>query len=265
LTWRKVILLLWNMRIITDTCIWYRIADGIYDKRLIKSLPLTATALNFIELLSSPKLSTPDGRLYILKILRNIIELNPYYNLMAPYDFAAREYLGKKIRKKFHLSQVYDICKYGFSEESIQYYISLRKNRVDDFKHSITTQIINNRTNAENMERLKKANEAALSAASDFLRELSNVLAINVRNVNTNRIFVKGKGMELYIRSRAHYNQKLFNVANYQVNGNDQLDLSNLLYVKHEDTYWTTDTKWINIIRTVNMSHKLFNIYPDPQ
>lgn len=253
------------MRIITDTCIWYRIADGLYDKQFIKSLPLTATALNFIELLSSPKLLTPEGRLYILKILRTIIDINPHYNLMAPYDFAAKEYLGKKIRKKFHLSQVHDICNYGFSEKSIEYFVNLRKNRVDDFKHSLTTQIINNRTNAEIMEKLKKANDAALSAASDFLNELSNVLLINVRKVNKNRILVKGKGMEFYIRSRAHYNQKLFNVANYQPAGNDQLDLSNLLYVKHEDLYWTTDTKWKNIIKTVNMGKKLFNLYPDPE
>lgn len=250
------------MRIITDTNIWYYIADGTIEFHAIKHLPLTATVVNLIELLSSPGLSNPHTYKNVLAACRAIKRFNPQFNLMAPYDFAAREYLGKKFKKKFHLNSFYEICDFGVTEEKIKYYTTLRSERVKDFKDSLTAQIIANRSRPDVLSQLKIANDAADMAVRDFLNELKNILLININNVNKNRIFRNGKGLDLYVRSRAHYNQKLILESNYLPAGNDQLDLANLLYVRNEDLYWTSDPKWINIINTVNMGHKLFKKYP---
>lgn len=246
------------MRIITDTNIWYSIADGKYSFNDVKHLPLTATALNLIELISSPGLNGPDSYKTVLKTCRVIKRFNPHFNLMAPYDFAAREYLGKKLKKKHHLSSFYKSCEEGISDEQIKNYTSLRTDRINDFKNSLTAQIIFNKSNPEVLSQLRVANDAADSAGRDFLKELKNILSINIQNIDKNRILRKGKGMDLYLRARAHYNQKLILEKNYLPAGNDQLDLANLLYVREGDLYWTTDNKWINIINTVNMGHKLF-------
>lgn len=248
------------MGIVTDTNILYHIADGLYPIERIKQLPLIVTASNIVELISSPKIQTEEGHRQVINVCNTIRRFNPKYQLQLPYDFVAREYFGKKLKGKILLRAFYDVCDYGIGDEQRNESVKMRKARVTDFKASMIEQIKNVKLSPEIVSKLSEANTAADSSATDFALELQKVTGVNPRSADKARIQRKGKGMDLYIRARAKYNQNLTLKKGYLPAGNDQLDLANLMYVRNEDLYWTTDEKWLNIINDVNMGHKLFNL-----
>lgn len=243
--------------IVTDTNVWYRIVEDKIDENIIKRLPITVTAFNIIELLSSPNLLNISGRKYVLKACRAIINANPHFIRNLPYEFVANEYFGKKVKRKILLSEFYKLCKEGFDNLDVEYLVGLRDERVQGFRSSLTAQIANVRSNKTLKQRIGQPDEATNISTNDFLHEIARQLKINPRKVNMKRILERGKGLELYLRARGRYNQRL-SLERQSPAGNDQFDITNLMYVKENDVYWTFDAKWIEIINEVDMGHKLF-------
>ncbi len=247
--------------IITDTNFWYDLTDGLFDKDAVKGLPIAVTAVTILELISSPKLKTEEGRRYILKVCRTIRSMNPIYIRDMPYEWAARYYLGKKVMKRIHLNRFFAICDKGFSEIDYEFFVDERKSVNKGFKDDLENQVKENRKKPEVKGIMKKVDKAADSSASDFITEIGRVLNINSRKVHWQMVQRKGKGLDFYIRARAQYNRKLHLDKGYGPAGNDQLDLANLMYVKEGDMYLTSDDKWKNIIKEINEGHRLYKLY----
>lgn len=247
--------------IITDTNFWYDLTDGNIDMDGVKGLPIAVTAVTILELISTPKLKTEEGRKYILKVCRTIRNMNPIYIRDMPYEWAARYYLGKKVMKRIHLNRFFAICDNGFDEIDYEKFVEERKNVNDGFKSDLEAQVNENRKKPEIKGIMKDVNKAADSSTNDFIIEIARVLNINSRKVHMQRILKKGKGLNFYVRARAQYNRKLHLDKGYGPARGDQLDLANLLYVKEGDMYLTSDDKWKNIIKEINEGHRLYELY----
>lgn len=244
--------------IVTDTNIWYRIAEGQISIELAKRLPLAVTAISIIELTSSPKLNTEDGKKKVLSACRAIIRANPFYLRLLPYEFAANEYLGKKLKKKISIGFFHEMCKNKFIDININERIGYRNGRVNAFRSQLMDQIKQVHSDKSIKKRLNQPQEAIDISANDFIIEIGETLGINSRKVNYKRLMNRGSGLDLYLRARDRFNQVL-SLEGQQPANNDQFDITNLLYVRKGDLYWTLDKKWLNFIKEVKMSHKLYS------
>jgi len=65
--------------------------------------------------------------------------------------------------------------------------------------------------------------------------------------------------IDLYMKSRMIYFEKLKLDKIMNVEKNDAIDMINLIYVNDDCLYWTEDTRWKNIIREAKLDKLLFN------
>jgi len=243
--------------IITDTNIWYKIAEKQISLELAKRLPLAVTALTIIELTSSPKLNNEIGKKEVWRACQAIINANPFYLRNLPYEFAANEYLGKKLKKKISIGWFHNICRNKFNDINIKERIDSRNKRVTAFRTLLMGQIRNVHLDKTIKNQIKQPEKAVDISLNDFLIEIGKATGINSRKVKHKRVVDQGAGLDLYLKARARYNQML-SLEGQQPASNDQFDITNLLYVKMEDLYWTLDKKWLKIITETQMEHKLY-------
>ncbi|MFA8450613.1 MAG: hypothetical protein ACEPOW_07960, partial [Bacteroidales bacterium] len=63
---------------------------------------------------------------------------------------------------------------------------------------------------------------------------------------------------ELFIHTYTAYSRELINQKKMKIEPNDLVDLTNLLYIKKGQYYWTKEKRWINLIKEANMEKYIY-------
>ena len=253
------------MKIITDTCIWYNIAEGDYEDGVLKKLPLVITAMTLIEILSSKNLLHPINKYKIKKIYAAIKKHNPIFYNQLPFEYAANKYFGKKLKAKTSYSLIENIINKIEDTEFINNLVEENNARLFEFKEILEKQVekrkslikqgvITKRYIDENYKDYVKG------YWEDFLKSLAKHTGISMKSISKSLLEKNGAQINPYIFSSAHYGYKLLFKGN-KAHKNDQGDNLNLLYLGINDLYWTTDKKWNGILKDAGCSKLVYN-YP---
>jgi hypothetical protein len=247
-------------RIITDTNIWYNIAEGKYSYNRIKGLPLCLTALNVMELLITPKRKTSEGKKLVIKTCKLIQKLAPYYIKYLPYQYISSKVYHKHVKhhqvSKDYLSK---IIKDDFSADNEKLINEGYKSMKDKFKSTLDEQTKANREDLLLKKQLKDINILVTSALKDTRQEIGRELNIDIshEDILANQKLIDE--FKLYYLSRATlYYNLTFN--DFMVGKNDQFDLMNMVYVGPSDKYWSDDEKWHGKINWQGIEDYLFSL-----
>jgi len=248
--------------VICDTNIWFDIACGNIKPETISNIELIGTAINIVEIASTPKLYK-DFEL----VIKTIKALEKHYSLI----FRANpiEHIISIFNKSFVPNDEHSIRLLDDFEEFEQYYasnnlsdddISLLKNEIcKSFeRYDYITEIINNtlserkaidKNNNSKEDCELKSNKNSCKSFFIYIiteyykKEYNGVLEIDINDPNWEQL-------DFFITAWDDFFKHLEIIYGSKFRRNDWNDLLNLVYVQPGYKYWTNENKrWAKLLR----------------
>ncbi|WP_144605601.1 hypothetical protein [Algoriphagus algorifonticola] len=249
-------------RIICDTMIWYGLSKNQLQIPDPSKYTLVCTYLSLMELAFSPnnlnKLSEVQAAIH------KIFSLKPEIILQYPWDHA-QSLIVENFEREFEIESNLTfaflrvllnhpkegLVSNSFKEE-LEKISSIRKKNFDGW-----ADFLNDLNNLEND--IKRALVKYSGRDLDlfdfkkwFLHKL-NEREINQYSIDT----IPWEQFEFYTTVGATYLRKMM-VSWMKAEGNDENDMSNMIYVQPGDKYWTLEKKWMNLAREAKMNGYLY-------
>jgi len=255
------------MKVICDTSVWYFLSDN--PNVQLKGIDLIATHNNFIELVYSPKIhnnfkkykkacealikfTNPSKNIYENPILYTIHLIDPDF-IDTIYNISYSHQLYTEVLRISKLLDNYNIPQ-DLMENAKSIIYSRKDDNIFDSDNAYLSKM-------KSKFKIPK-NERKLYASKNYERLFREFFLKNIELYPNGNSFNYNYNIwnEIILFSKVHslYYYKLEVDKTMKIDKNDLIDLYNLLYTNQQSLYWTTDDRWLNLIKEAKMEKYLF-------
>jgi hypothetical protein len=245
--------------LITDTNIWYDLADGKIDIESLSERPVVLTAASLFEIITSCKII--NNQRYIKNINKLIKIITPIYYDEMPLEFILNRDYNIKVNTPLQIESIIKTVSNLEDTNYLKQLVDTRKSLNYEFKKSVDNQKKSIRKNIKLFNYDDSYNiqkpvymKQAIKKLNCFLNSTLSVskIKLSYEDVSSNsKLFP-------FLSLHAAYSYYL----NYENNGgnsagkNDQIDLLNFMYVNVNDNYLSSDNIYKKIRNVDNsLSH----------
>lgn len=249
-------------RIICDTMIWYGLSKYQLQIPDPSKYTLVCTYLSLMELAFSPnnlkKIEEVQAAIQV------IIQLKPEIILRYPWNHALilfEEEFDREVEIEEDLTLEFIRFLHNYPKEEL-----MSDSFKDHLEEISSTRRENFEESADFLSKLFGLNNEVkriLKRYSDdnsFLLIVKNWLLhnLNERELKTYSLdSIPWDQFEFYTTIGAYYMRTMM-LSRRKADGNDENDLTNMIYVQPGDKYWTLEKKWLNLAREAKMTKFLY-------
>jgi hypothetical protein len=239
-----------RMKIICDTNVWYKIAEGVFSKEKLQELHLVATFNNIKEVAKTPNLI--DKYEFVAEVVRSIFRYKKEVIFFSPFVHIAKL---KDPRYEFDIhANMGDILKFT---ELIAKGHEIKQDKKEEFKAFIEgmkkdLEAVTAPWNKE-VDRIKGNITDKKTHKKEDPTELNRALISYMVEVATNgKVSLKDgfdwSQLELLEKTLSAYFLEL-EISGMKIDENDWFDLFLLAYVQPGSLVWTYEKRWLIMIK----------------
>lgn len=247
--------------IICDTNIWYDISTGKIKSLELRKLKLIGTAVNIIEISSTPRLVKDIElvRQTIIALKKHhyiIISTNPFDHIISIFDssFEPNDEYVKQLLNDFELFENINLDHLSLKELDI-----LRKNIAivvakKDYITGVVNDVLSTTQAFIKNNHLKKA-YSSKSYKDSWKRFFILLISQYYRDIYKKEILIaeddiQWQKLDFFITAWDEYFKSMDIQFGRKFKNNDWHDLLNLVYVQPEFKYWTSEKRsWAKVLK----------------
>ena len=259
--------------VICDTNIWYSVANKKINESRLKDLHLYGTAVNILEISSTPNLiKNIELIVRVVKSMNQhhylIIKTNPMEHLIVLFnkDYVPDGNVEERLLNGFSTLMNIDTKKIPI--ENIKK-AKKQINKILATQHKVADQINNRLPNIREEIKRKggKKRHRKIDFTDTWKKFISELVSIySKEHCDKEYILdIKDKtweNLEFFIYTWESY-FKILEIENRKFDKNDWADLFNLVYVQPGFKYWTLEKKWNRIFKENEKLSKYLYDYND--
>jgi len=252
-------------RIISDTNIWYGIADGSIPEKSIENLNLVLISNSLREFSISPNIKANP------KLLQRACLMALTKSKRIIYD-SSLDIIIKTFDKKY-VSNIDFMLK---THDEIRRFTRVEPNEIYNIPDELMSPVLKEREDVQKIcnqinnailpnirSKIKKGGSKKEHRDKSGVSGILSLINMYVQQYTSNSISLPDpydfKEIEVFIRTWEVFFKEL-ELSKMKIKVNDWFDLFNIVFVNNDSLYWTRDEKWKKFIAKAGYEDKLFDI-----